>query len=101
MLMRKLCCHRLAHDQRTCSTQFRDGGGVSLWSVICECRRAIGRRHVACIEDVLYANGDSRQRQMGRIFGQRYKLVTNLLGIVPRPGSNKRLARCDPGKLLF
>jgi hypothetical protein len=38
---------------------------------------------------------------MGRIFGQRYKLVTNLLGIMPGPSTNKRLARSDPGKLSF
>jgi hypothetical protein len=101
MLMRKLCCHRLAHDQSTRRTQFCDGGGVSLGSVVGEGCRAIGRRHVACIEDVLYANGDSRQRQMGCIFGQRCKLVTNLLRIMPGPGTNKRLARSNPSKLNF
>jgi hypothetical protein len=36
---------------------------------------------------------------MGRIFGQRGKLITNLLRIMPRPGTNKRLARSDPSKL--
>jgi hypothetical protein len=99
--MRKLCCHRLAHDQSTRRTQFRDGGGVSLGSVVCEGCRAISRRHVACIEDVLYANGDSRQRQMRGIFRQRSKFVTNLLRIMPGPGTNKRLTRSDPSKLNF
>jgi hypothetical protein len=38
---------------------------------------------------------------MGRIFGQRGKLITNLLRIMPGPGTNKRIARSDPSKLSF